>query len=131
MIDLQLYQPKSSDYPNQIVLMDFAGKIIQSTNSIFDATPFYQDSIVKNIPFLESIFEFVKAQKTEAPAVSFKKVEEPFELLQGVYDFTFSTLEFENHLLILWTIIDKTPFYAKVAKSQQLRNESEMNHSNK
>lgn len=127
MIDLQQYK-KQQNYndSNQLVLMDFSEKIMQSCNSLFDTSIFKAQSIVKEIPFLESIFHVIKAHVVGTPAILFKKVESPFYLLDGIYDFTFSKLIFDNQPFILWTIFDKTAQYNDLIKSQQVRNELEI-----
>lgn len=126
MIDLQQYKIEDYDYPSQLIFMDFSGRIMQSCNSIFDTFTFQSQSIVKEVPFLESIFHIVKTHVPGTPEILFKKVESPFYLLRGIYDFTFSTLKVDNQLLIRWTIFDKTSYYDNLIKNQQRRNELEI-----
>lgn len=126
MIDLQQYKSQGSDYSNQLILMDLSGKIVQSCNSLFETYMFESKSIVKEIPFLESIFHIVKTRLPGSPEIIFKKVEKPFYLLQGIYDFVFETLNINNQLLILLRIFDKSSFYNRLIKNQQQRNESEI-----
>ena len=75
MPHLQQYKPQDFNYTNQLILMDFSGKVVQSCNSIFDTFMYHSKSIVEDIPFLESIFHIVKAHIPGSPEILFKKVE--------------------------------------------------------
>lgn len=126
MINLQQYKPQNYNYPNQLILMNTSGGIVQSCNSLFNTYEFQTQSIIKEIPFLDSIFQVVKTRVLGTSEIKFKKVESPSYLLQGIYDFTFSALKVGNQVLILLKILDKTSSYKQLFTKQQHRNESEI-----
>ncbi|MFK7949019.1 MAG: hypothetical protein AB8G11_15610 [Saprospiraceae bacterium] len=126
MIDLQRYKLQNYDLPYQLILMNTSGKIVQSCNSLFDTYKYQSQLIIKEIPFLDSMFQVIKNRISSSSEIVFQKVEQPSSLLQGIYDFTFSMQKVDNQLLILWTILDKTLPYNQLFKIQQYRNESEI-----
>lgn len=131
MIDLQQYKSNKLAKFNQLIVLDLSGKMMQSCNAIFDAS-FYQDkNIIRNFPFVESIFEIIKALKVSDSELLFSKVEKPSKDLNGFYDFTFSKIIRNNEGFILWSIYDFTALYKDLIDYQQRRNESEISRQHR
>jgi hypothetical protein len=131
MIDLQQYKSNKLAKFNQLIVLDLQGKMMQSCNAIFDATTFLHKSILKEFPFIESIFEIIKGLKITDTELLFSKVEKPSKKLTGFYDFTFSKLNWNNKEFILWSIYDFTALYRDLINYQQRRNELEINRQHK
>lgn len=131
MIDLKQHKSNRLAKFNQLIVLDLSGKMIQSCNSIFDATSFQNKSVLKEFPFIESIFEIIKDLKISDPELLFSKVEKPSANLEGFYDFTFSKLKWNKEAFILWSIYDFTALYQDLIDYQQRRNELEINRQYK
>lgn len=126
MIDLQQYKAKRLERFNQLILLDEAGKVLQSCNAIFDTTDYLQKSICQDIPFLDSIFEIIKSITPDSPEILFSKVQSSFDKLIGVYDFTFSKILIAGEAYILWSIYDFTALYKDLIDYQQRYNNLEI-----
>lgn len=131
MIDLQQYKSNKLAKFNQLIVLDLSGKMVQSCNAIFDATAFLHKNILKEFPFIESIFEIIRSLKITDSELLFSKVEKPSKKLNGFYDFTFSKLSWDNQEFILWSIYDFTALYQDLIDYQQRRNELEINRQHK
>lgn len=131
MIDLQQYKSNKLAKFNQLILLDLSGKMMQSCNAIFDATAFLNKSILKEFPFIESIFEIISNLEVTDSELLFSKIEKPSKNLNGFYDFTFSKLNWNNQGFILWSIYDFTALYQDLIDYQQRRNELEINRQHK
>lgn len=126
MIDLQKYKTQRLEKFNQLILLDLSGNVIQSCNAIFDTSDYKTKSIKNEIPLLESIFDVTLTHIPGTPDILFSKIEKPFKLLPGFYDFTFSKLIIDNQAYILWSIYDFTALYKDLIDYQQRYNELEI-----
>jgi len=131
MIDLQQYKSNKLAKFNQLIVLDLSGKMMQSCNSIFDATIFQNQNILSAFPFIDSIFEIIKGLKVTDSELLFSKVEQPSVYLKGFYDFTFSKLLWNKETFILWSIYDFTALYQDLIDYQQRRNELEINRQHR
>lgn len=106
----------------QFILLNDAGKLVGSCNSLFDTTnksPEVQDWM----PLLESIFNQILILELDSPELFLPKIQAPMRELRGFYDFSFSKIEWENEQLLLWVIYDNTKIYKDFFSYQQNRNE--------
>ncbi len=126
MINLKHFKAKRLEHFNQLILLDNTGKVAQSCNSIFNTAPYKEKSIQEDIPILESIFDIVKKLEVNSPEILFSKVQHPFQLLKGFYDFTFSKIIIDGKEYILWSVYDFTALYKDLIDYQQRYNEFEI-----
>lgn len=126
MIDLQRYKAQRLKHFSQVIVLNEKGKIIQSCDSIFSTTDLAAVPVYQWFPFLESIFESLLTLEVGMPELVFTKVEQPFDLLQGYYDFSFSKIAEGKEVVLLWFIYDYTALYQDLKYHQQLRNELEI-----
>ncbi len=113
---------------NQMLLLDSHAMVVESCDTLFRVNN--QEPATVWSPFIESIFGYLWTLKTGTPEVLFSRVEEPFEELQGFYDFTFNSVTLSGKKYILWTIFDYTMLYKEFQRNQQRMNELELQRQN-
>ena len=107
----------------QIILLDESFCFVKSDDRIFSTSSLRSLPVEKWFPFIESIHETIRKIKIEQDDVQFLRVESPSSFLPGSYDFSFSKIELDNKVYILWSICDYTEVYTFLSKYQQLKNE--------
>ena len=107
----------------QLILLDDQGFIIASCDSIFSTSKMRDESVFKDFPLVESIFDLAKKMKPNEPKLRFSKIETTFKELNGFYDFTFVRTNIDHRRPILWTILDYTRLYEDYHRTQQNRQE--------
>jgi len=107
----------------QRLLLDEKGNLIASCDSIFASNRFLGKAILSYFPLVDSVFPIIKRLQLNDPEVSFGGVETTFNLLEGLYDFTFVRMRSDRGELILWIIEDRTEDYSKKISRQQIKNE--------
>ncbi len=121
----QVRQQKLANFC-QIILLDLEGNVVESCNSIFDATPFMDIPVYEWFPFIESVFPTLSTLNPNQPELLYSKVEKPSAFLQGYYDFSFSKIDVEKKEHILWELFDYTTLYRDFRLYQQKRNDLEI-----
>lgn len=125
-VNIQQYKLKEISKFNQLVLLNDKGYIVESCDSIFDASSKKEISVLEWFPFLESIFPILLDLKKGDPDLKYTKMTRPLLELPGYYDFSFSKVAFEKEDFILWSIYDYTSLYEDFIEYQQKRNELEI-----
>lgn len=110
----------------QLILLNEQAHIISSCDSIFETHSFQGSPVTDWFPFLDSIYSSIWSTLSTQSNISFNKIETPVPQLPGIYDFTFSQLEIEQHIFLLWSIYDYTDLYEDFKQFQQRRNELEI-----
>jgi hypothetical protein len=105
----------------QQIIFSEAGEVLFSDNTLFTIDRVKRQSIRKQFPFIESIFETLRALKPGAPPLHFSCIATKHKFLPGYYDFAFSKTVIKNQTGILWQIKDRTQFYHLKQKEQQIQ----------
>ncbi len=108
---------------SQFIFIDNQGFVTDSCDSIFKTDGLLHQHIAEWFPFLESIYDHVAAKKVEEPEFRFSRLNAPFSLLPGIYDFVFSKVLIEGKEVLLWEIHDYTTLYEEFIRQQQACNE--------
>ena len=111
---------------HQVILLNKAGLIHYSCDSLFDTSVFAKNPISKDFPFLESIFPSILELDINSEPLRFSKMVNPHKFLKGAYDFTFKWLKTREGSFVLWTIYDYSEVYKSIRLSQQKRHELEL-----
>lgn len=127
MIDITALKQQRLQSFNQIMIIHEDGMLSQSCDAIFSTLQLRQTPIFKWFPFIESTFQVIKDRKLGEPDLVFPRIEHPAPFLEGYYDFSFSKIEDNGTIFILWSIYDFTALYKDLIQFQQERNQLEIN----
>ncbi len=98
--------------------------ILESCDSIFSTDSLKSESALKWSILLESIFPDLMKMENNNKELYFSRIQSPSDLLSGIYDYSFSIVDFNGKRRLLWIIIDNTNFYKDLTRFQQSKNEA-------
>ena len=107
----------------QLILLDESFHFVKSDDRIFSTSSLKPIPVENWFPFIESIHDDIKGINLEAGEVQVERIESPAEFLPGSYDFSFTKIQLNGKIYILWAICDYTEVYTYLTKYQQLKNE--------
>lgn len=105
----------------QQIIFSETGEVLFSDDTLFSIGALNRQPIRKHFPFIDSIFETLKALKPDTPPLYFNCIATRHKFLPGYYDFAFSKKIIKNQSSILWQIKDRTQFYQLKQKEQQIQ----------
>jgi hypothetical protein len=109
-----LKQPKRC----QQILMDMQGTILDSSDTIFAVER--HRPVTEWSHFLASILPILKNLRLDSPEIHFPRIETLGESLNGLYDCSFISAEWEEGKLVLvWNIFDLTKSANVLERRQQ------------
>jgi len=103
----------------QTMLLNQEGILLDSCDSLFNASQFQNKSIIPHFPLIESVFDHLWKRLEPEERIIFPAVATKHPFLPGYYDYSFKLVESEETTLIQWQILDATTDYKKIKAYQQ------------
>ena len=110
---------------NQQVFLHTKGYILETDNNLFDFNGLHTIKISLFVDFFEAVFDEILEIELGDTDLVFPKVNIDFNQKNGLFNFRFCKMCYQNEIVILWTI---TPYQQDMAaeKTQQYCQEQTM-----